>query len=254
MDAGTIKAIWADGMKALEAGNELKAESLLSRAMILIEELEDPELRQQMYRTAVFALNRSPFSALALKAAQEALAFDRSSKHPGRLAADLLAYGTVLANHDQLHQAARVFQDVLDLSLGSNRLADAASASTNLGAMLARQGDTAGALTLWRRSLEYLKSEKFPETEIFTRLNILAVYEETETDPRTCLEFARETIDSLVKHMDAGTHERVMTHVRHSADRLLRSRPRANERKWLTDTFPELAATASSSAGRHHEP
>jgi tetratricopeptide (TPR) repeat protein len=242
MDSKGIKAIWADGMEALEAGNHVKAEPLFSRAVNLIDELEDAEVREQMYRSAVFVLNRSPFSVLALKVAQEVIAFDRTSTELGRRIGSLLAYGTALAHQDQLAQAAKIFQDVLDLALASKRFADAASASTNLGAMLARQDDTAGALKLFRGSLEYLKSEAFPDTEKMTRLNILAVYEETRADPRTCLEFARETMDRLANSLDDGTRERVMIHVRNAAARFRKGG--AGQAKWLTDRFPELAGGA----------
>ena len=66
-------------------------------------------------------------------------------------------------------------------------------------------------------------------------------------DHRGCLELARETINRLGAHLDEGVRERVVTHARSAAGRLLQPAPRDEQRKWLAVTFPELAAVADVS-------
>ena len=248
-----IRGLLQQGQDALEHRYLPQAELCFSRALGLAEDLDDTKERRDAYSMAGVILVRGPFANLALQAAQEALALDRqSSKGAGSLIADMLSYGSALAHLDRYAEAVEVFEQLLALCLAECRYADAASASTNLGACLARLGRLQEACKHFQESLGYLTKQSFPETELATRMNLLGLYQHMNEDPKTMLEFARQTLDwfskGLPREYRPQVHEYrplIGKYIRTAAARYLRSQPPAAKR-YLRQRFPDFDVLSRS--------
>ncbi len=239
-EVARIRGLRDEARNALARDDPSRAELHFSRAIGLIEELADPKVRRREYGAMGVILVRSPFPHLALKAAKEALSLDQQLGDAGPLIADMLTYGTALGHLGQLREAADVFRQLEALCLEQGRYAEAASASTNLGATLVKLGEMEGARRLFLNSLEYLKRQGFPDTEIQTRLNLLSLYEHLNEDPKASLEFARETLDRFPEEMRGGYRAMADERVRTAASRYLQSHGGPAAEQWLRRCFPEL--------------
>jgi tetratricopeptide (TPR) repeat protein len=247
IDVTRIRGLRQEGQDALVRGDRLRAELCFSRAIGLIEDIDEPQARRNEYAAIGFILARSALPYLAVQVAREALALDRQlGNNVGALIADMLTYGTALGHLEQTSEAADVFQKLLDLCLEHRRYGDAASASTNLGAILCKLGDTEKARQHFKKSLEYLQEEEFPETEILTRINLLGLYEHLNEDPKTSLEFARETLDRFPESTLGGYRALIDERIGTAAVSYLRSHRSAAAKRWLRQLFPALEVPAQA--------
>ncbi|REJ82745.1 MAG: hypothetical protein DWQ36_06590 [Acidobacteria bacterium] len=230
------------GIDAANHGRGDVASVQFERALELAEEIDDGRTRRDEISVLSTLLERYGFAELALPAAEEALATARALELEDRVVGqDLIAVGNA---HNQLENTARaeaLYRQALDLFVGIEDWANAASASTNLAGVVGNGGDLPRAATLLETSLTYLERAAFDETEINTRLALMQVYELIEADPGAALDNAERLCDGFWQRLHAQQKRLVADFVM----RLTRRHPEAAAAPeglaaWAQKRFPMI--------------
>jgi tetratricopeptide (TPR) repeat protein len=231
------------GVDCLDRRNRPVGEYHLSRALYLIEDLEDRRERRDQYRVSARLLVQADCPELAEKAILAAIDLDRQLDDVAALVNDQLDYGNALGRLDRVREAADVYQQCLDLSLRHGWYASAASASTNLGAIHVDDGAIDRGRAAFLESLDYLARESHPDTEMRTRLNLLMLYEHLGAAPEESFAIARGALDRLGAELSGR-----LGHFRRPLEDLLaralarhfEAHPTTERDAWLLQHFPEM--------------
>ncbi|MFL5581478.1 MAG: hypothetical protein ACJ8AO_14005 [Gemmatimonadaceae bacterium] len=181
------------GLHALGAGDRAHAEYAFARALSWVEEVGSPDERRDLYRELGFLLYRARLGPLAVDACRAAVAVAFRTEDPASFANALLDYGNALSGVRREVDAGEIYRQALDLFVACGRFADAASASTNRAIALANAGRLSEARELLERSLEYVRREPFPDTEVKTRLGLIQVLAHLGEDPDRVFDLAAST-------------------------------------------------------------
>ena len=150
-------------------------------------------------------LERLGFPDLALMAAEDSVILDRELKLDRLLHQDLLAIGNAHLNLGNVGKAEACYREALDIAIGREDWANAASASTNLGNVAAQREDFPTAIEHYEKSLEYLAKEPFPDTEMNTRMMLLQVSEIQKVDVERVLDNARRLCEGFGRTWTTST-------------------------------------------------
>lgn len=186
MDSEIIAASDKYVQNAISEQNELRFDDAgmdFWRALTCLEKLPVAELRRDQTRELGFLFKRAGHEDLALLALRETINLDEALNDSRAAANDLLDYGNVHTNLDNTEEAKSTFKKVIEICLSNGYYANAASASTNLAALLVNTEDGKQALSLLVKSLEYLSKEPFPDTEFNTHMVLIQVVDFFDGDP-----------------------------------------------------------------------
>jgi tetratricopeptide (TPR) repeat protein len=243
MDEATIKKIKAEadrGLKAAQAGRADVAGQHFNNALNHAEDVDDDRTRRDELAVLSILFDECGFPDLALMAAEESVDLDRKLGLDGLLHEDLLNVGTAHLNLDNDAKAEACFREALSLALKRAEWANAASANTNLGNVLAKREEFKKAIDTYEKSLEYLTKEAFDNTEMNTRLMLLQVSELDGYDVDRVIDNARKLCERYWKDMQ-GPHRQAATQsITGAVERYLKAHPQKNPSAWKAKTFPTI--------------
>ena len=119
-----------------------------NKALNLTEDVKDDRTRRDELAVLSILFDQCGFPDLALTAAEESVDLDRRLGLDELIHGDLLNVGTAHLNLDNDAKADACFREALALALARGDWANAASASTNLGNVLAKRGEMTKAIML----------------------------------------------------------------------------------------------------------
>jgi hypothetical protein len=242
-DAETVERardLTSEAMDALAAGDERRASVSLARAVSRLEGVERPEVRWAELGPLGALLVWTGFSDLGLNVVWTVIQLDYELHRLERLVDDLVMYGLALYSVGDA-KAKDAFTEAHDLAVGNERYADAASASTNLAVVFLNDGDPQSAEALLHRSLRHLAHEPFPETEIYTRLNMLEVWEALGEPAERRLQLARETVEHLGPDLDPERRTAIAEVLQRIVEQARVERLELAELTWANAYLSELA-------------
>lgn len=245
MDQITIRKVRemrAAALMHLQRRDPRRAGYFFTRAAYFAEEIEDPLLRRNEYGPLAEVLIRAGLGEMGLRLAEEAIRLDHELKDTRRLVSDLLSYGNALGRMGRHEKALGVFRQALDISLKEGAYANAASASTNIAAILANGGRFDEALKMLSDSLGYLRRAPFPETEVVTRLSVLQLYEHLKKPPELSLDFGRETLDRVGAVLGQSRRAALLDLLTKAAGRRAAEAPGLSREEIIAERFPELVS------------
>lgn len=158
------------GITALKQGKRDKAGSHFNEALEHFESIEDDCERGMELSVFAQLVCRMGFWDLALMAAQTALEIHERSHQIREVEGDLITCGNVHSNLNNIEEALSFYRHALELCLANGHLDNGASAGTNLAGLLFNQGEMSQAIDLLYLSLDYVRRQNIPSTEIITRL------------------------------------------------------------------------------------
>lgn len=244
MDDATIAKLReqaSHGMQAVKTGQTSVASKHFYDALNLAEEVQDSRKRRDEITTLALIFESYGFPDLSLMAAEMAVALDRSLGLDGKkLCGDLLAVGNAHVNLGNTQKAESIFREALELSLQANDWADAASANTNIGSIVANQGNLAGAIKMFEESLSYLAKAPFDDTERITRVGLLQAMELEGYDVDRAMENATQLCSRFWDHLRGDERRVVEDFVTQLVERYLQVHPHSNTNAWKKKTFPIL--------------
>jgi tetratricopeptide (TPR) repeat protein len=162
-------------VEALRGGRREEAGLSLWDALRGLDAVDDGDLRRSLAGRLGNACWRVGFDDIALFALDIAIELGEEAGDVRALENDRLTLGNVHSRLGNLAEAEAAWQLVHEAAAENGDDANAASAATNLGSLLAQEGHLADARALLERSLEHLEREPFPETELNTRFMLLQV-------------------------------------------------------------------------------
>ena len=241
MDEATVKQIQAEGEQGLEAARAGRADVAgqhFNEALNLTEDIKDDRTRRDELAILSILFDQCGFPDLALTAAEESVDLDRRLGLDELIHGDLLNVGTAHLNMDNDAKAEASFREALALALARGDWANAASASTNLGNVLAKRGEMKKAIAAYETSLGYLEKEAFDDTEMNTRIMLLQVSEIDQYDVDRSIANARIVCARFWKDMHPPHREAVATFVGQVVERYLVAHPQKNPAAWKAKEFP----------------
>ena len=243
MDDATVGKLRAEadrGVRAAQAGRQDLAGQHFNNALGHAEDLADDRTRRDEMSVLSILFDECGFPDLALMAAEESVELDRKLALDGLLHGDLLNVGTAHLNLGNDGKAESCFRESLQSALRRKEWANAASANTNLGNVLARREAYAEAIQTYEKSLEYLEKEAFPNTEMNTRLMLLQVYELHGHDAGLAIDNARKLCERYWRDIQ-GPHRQAATEfVTQAVQRYLQAHPQKNPKAWKAGAFPMI--------------
>jgi tetratricopeptide (TPR) repeat protein len=182
------------------------------------------------------------FADLALLAAQEAVDLDEALGLPLEAGLDTLTLGNAHSAMENVAKAEACFRSALAAFVSLKSFANAASATTNIAAIVANRGQMDEAIELLETSLEYVKQEPFDETEIQTRFALMQALEIRKRDAKVALDNARELCSArLFGSIPRAQRQIALDFVNGVIDRYLAAHPVGDMKTWKKRNFPTLA-------------
>ena len=237
---GDVRAAGNQGLQAAQAGRADLASRYFSDALDRAGDLADPRTRRDELSSLSTLFDESGFPDLALTAAEESVALDRELGLDILIQGDLLNVGTAHLNLDNDAKAEAVFREVLNNAVARGSWANAASANTNLGNVLAKHDDMKGATAAYEKSLEYLAKEAFDDTELNTRLMLLQTSVIGQHDVDRTLVNARTLYQKFWEDLQDGHRQAITALITQAVDRYLAAHPQQDARAWKAKTFPAI--------------
>jgi hypothetical protein len=137
--------------------------------------------------------------------------------------------------------AAAVNAKALLYALEHERLADAASANTNLAVHDANSGRLSDALERLQTSLQYLaRSDGNPDTDTVTRLMLLQVADALDGDPEPALQASADLFTRLQRSFGPDRWQQVAPAFHRLVERFLAAHPELDAQAWKRKTFPRV--------------
>ena len=245
MDEEIAKAATAEanvGVEKIIAGRADEASVHFTNALDRVEEIVDDRTRRDEFSLLAGLFDHCGFPDLALMAAEQAIELDETLGLDALMASDVLALGNAHASMGNTSKAEAAFRKALPVFIDQKNYADAASATTNIAAIVANNGDMDGAIDLLEKSLGYLEQSPFDETEIQTRFALLQAMEITKRDTKAALKNAKELCSArLMGKIPPPQVGPIREFVADVITRYLGEHPVTNEKKWKATNFPALA-------------
>ena len=244
MDEENAKAATAEaneGIARIIAGRADEASVHFTNALDRVGLIVNDRARRDELSLLAGMFDQVGFPDLALMAAQQAIDLDKTLGLDALLALDMLALGNAHASMENTTKAEAAFRQALAVFIDRNDLADAASATTNIAAIVANRGEMDDAIGLLNKSLGYLEQSPFDETEIQTRFALMQALEITKGDAKVALQNARELCsDRLMGKIPPPQVGPTKQFVADVITRYLKEHPVADRKKWKADNFPTL--------------
>lgn len=214
------------------------------QALTCLDKLPATKPRRDQTRTLAALFLKAGYEDLCLLASREAIRLDEALKDGKAIASDLIHYGNVHTNLGNIEEAKCTFKEVIDVCLGADNYADAASASTNLASLLVEGGDGKQAITLLVNSLKYLSKEPFPDTEFNTHATLIQVVDLYGGDPalavKSGIALSRQFQDRLTER-----HRRALVQpLQKAVEAFLEKEPQPNPDAWKKQNLPWVYSDA----------
>ena len=211
------------------------------RALVYLDSLKDLRMkRNELIIISNQLFSRMKFYDLSLFAVQSAIELDELLQDPRSLVNDMIDYGNINVNMGNNDLALDNYRRVIDICLGNNDFANAASASTNLGGILASMGKMLEAIPLLNQSIEYLKKAPFPETEINTRLLLINVLYIQKIEPAKVIENAEVLYNLYADKIQKDSKKMVASALESAIERYLLDHPELELQAWKKQKLPML--------------
>jgi tetratricopeptide (TPR) repeat protein len=239
-NVSAVRAAANTGIEALNQRRPDKASAAFTEALKLATTLKDPTVRRE--ETAALGnlfLNLNVVD-LAQLAYEEAVDLDAQLGTNDLLGLDTLELGNAHSALGNEAEAEQCFRDALEILRSAKKWANAASASTNLGGIIANRGDMAEGMKLMEQSLGYLAKEEFPDTELQTRFGLLQIYELAAHDVERAVDNARTLFAKFYPVMVPAQRAAGIAMVDTVVARYCAARPKLDCAKWRKETFPML--------------
>jgi tetratricopeptide (TPR) repeat protein len=212
------------------------------RALEYLDNIKDlPTRRKQLIHISTELFNGFMFYDLSLFAVQSAIEIDKILQDQRTLVADIIAYGNINMNMGNNDLAADNYRKAIDICLKNKDYADAASASTNLAGILASNGKMLEAIPLLYQSIEFLRKDPFPETEINTRLLLINVLYLQKTEPTKIIENAEALYKLYPDRIPKDPKKMVAGALESAIERYLLEHPELEIQSWKKQKLPLLS-------------
>jgi len=231
------------GVAAMRQGRKEEAGLHFWHALQYLDNVQDlRERRNLLSEISEFFFNAG-FDDLALMAVLDAIESDERLGLDRGLIKDGMTYANIHTRLKNLEQAEAQYRALMERGLKSGDYANAASASTNLAAILANHNYLEEAIQRLESSLEYLAAQSFPDTEIKTRLTLIQVFELQKSDPEHTFDAARALLDRFAEGLPPQYREVLVQSVESALKRYTQDRPDVDREAWKKRRFPELCGT-----------
>lgn len=243
MDDAAVRKIEDEanrGLKAAQANRPDVAGQHFNNALRQAEDLADDRTRRDELSVLSMLFDNCGFPDLALMAAEESVELDRELGLDGLIHQDLLNVGNAHLNLGNDAKAEACFREALKLALGRGEWANAASANTNLGNVLAGRDGFEEAIGIYEKSLEYLEKEAFDDTEINTRVMLLQVSEIAGHDVDRAIDNARKLCERYWNDLQGPHRQAAAAFIPRAVERYLEAHPQADPGAWKRTAFPMI--------------
>lgn len=227
-----------NGIGKLKMGQKDKASTHFMKAMDYFDSIDDKMKRRDELGVFASLLVRMGFGDLAVMSGGDAIELDRALGEKKKLVEDLLTLGNA---HDTLGNPDKAIennQEALRICLDNGYFADAASANTNLAGIIANKGRMDEAISMLRKSLEYLKKEPFPESEKNTRLMLIQALGIQKQGPEEIIENVKIVFRNHFNELRRDQLGAIMPHLTNAVQQYLEKHPEIDPDSWKTDNLP----------------
>jgi len=225
-------------IEALRADRRDEARVHLLNALRRFHEIIDRGTRKSELGVFASLLERLGFPSLAFAAAGDAIELDEALDDRRRLSEDILTRGNACMRLSIPEEAERAYRWALEMSLLKGDDGDAASASTNLAAMLGNRGRLKEALTLLKGSLTCLERQSHPHTELITRLALLQALDMEHQEAEFAIETAKRLFARFANLMRADQRDVAVASLDRIIERYLKEHPEIDSTAWKAQHFP----------------
>jgi len=243
MDAAIVEQLRSKanaGIEALKKRHPDQASVHFNSALELAEDVADARTRRDEVAVLSTLFERCGFPDLALMAAEEAVELDRSLKLDGLLGQDIIAVGNAHLKLENVAKAEGCFKEALETFVKRGDWANAASANTNMAAIVANQGKMGKAITLLEASLAYLAEAPFPDTEMQTRFALMQAMEFEGYDVDRAIANAAELCARFWTDMREEQRAIARDFVDRAVKRYVQMHPQPKSSAWKAKRFPML--------------
>lgn len=228
------------GLVAIKQGMKDEAGNHFWYALQQLDKVNNSTERRNLYSEISELLYNVGFEDLALMAVLEALDADAKMGLQRSFIKDSMTYANIHTRLGNLEESEAKYRAIMQSCLKNGDYGNAASASTNLAGILADENYLEEATQLLQNSLDYLKLEDFPDTEINTYLMLIQILELQKREPERIFEVARMLLNRLY-HKLQPRHCEILTQVIESVlTRYFQSDAEIDVAQWRKQNFPEL--------------
>ncbi len=196
----------------------------------------EPRRDQTRYLASKF--RDGGYEDLALLASREAVRLDEALQDHKIMASDLIFYGNVHQRLGNAEEAKGTFREVIDLCVKAGDFGNAASASTNLAALVANGGDGKQAITLLSKSLEYLSKKPFPNTEFLTHVAMIQTVHLHGGDPALAITSGIALSRQFQDKLTVQVRKILVQPLREMAAAYLEQKPQPDPDAWKMQNLP----------------
>jgi tetratricopeptide (TPR) repeat protein len=150
-------------------------------------------------RSLFVILKKGGLEDLALIVLERVVALQQALGNHVGVSSALIEIGGLYTTLENYDAAQRYGQRALDAALKQGSYADAAAASTNLASLDMRRSDYRAALQRLRHSLELLSTAESEHTDFVTRMHLVQVLDELDSDSKEVFEVARPLFGRLAR-------------------------------------------------------
>lgn len=233
-----VEALLEQAIESSRAQRFGEAGQRFLRAIEHLETWKDGPERSQRLGSVADLCACSGHPDLALMALQNLLESGRRRNDPAKHCADLLTLANNWSGLGRTAASAVVNEAALVHALKHRRLADAASASTNLAINDANSDRLPESLKRLRASLEFLAQDSNPDTDAITRLSLLQVVDAMQSDPAIALDAAADLFTRLERHVGPDRWKVAAPAFHRLVDRYLAAHPEIEAEAWKQKRFP----------------
>jgi tetratricopeptide (TPR) repeat protein len=229
------------GLAARSNGRLSEAGRYFRKALNEYTRVPDPAQRRAVLGPAAQAFESSGHHELALAAVQDALLLDEQLQDHRHMAEDLLTQGNIQMQLKRVEDAEASYMRALASAVEHGHLDNAASASTNLGILLANSGRLPQAIKQLQASLAFLDEQPHLPTEVHTRLALIQAVDAAHADAAIAVEAARGLFGRPSAPVDTPQWKAVEEAFERCVSRYLAERTNLDGQAWMAETFPWLA-------------
>lgn len=187
------------GIKAMEQKQRDEAVVHFNTALDYYEAIQDDAERSTELGAFALLLYQVGFPDLSLIAAQEAVKLDERLGNPRQMAEDIVTCGNAQLHLGNTDEGLSLYRRALDICLADGDLDNAASASTNIAAIIGNQGKMEEAIHMMYQSLDYLRQKSHLATEIITRIALTQALEVEEYPPEDIFAVASPVVKYAIE-------------------------------------------------------
>jgi len=170
--------------------NRTEAGTHLNNALELYESIEDKNERAKKLGGFAILTDKLQFPDIGLMAIIQAIELYEELGEKRRTVSCHIAKANLELHLGSEDQALSSYRDLLKMCIKEGFFSDAASASTNIAGMIGNRGEVDEAIEMLFQSIEYLKKDPFPDTEITTRMALIQFLEHKKESPEKIFSIA----------------------------------------------------------------